>query len=149
MKKYAIFILLLIFPFCLNAQSSMTDQQVFEYVVKQYDKGASQTEIVSELFKKGVDMKQLQRVRTKYAKDYKNLQAGGMSGSSSDDRLRVANGEPIIKETHWFRMTAHSQSLVPQTIEDITQAVWVPRTGVDEKMSSSYASLEWLWEEIR
>lgn len=58
-------------------------------------------------------------------------------------------GEQILKETHWFRMSAHSQSLVPQTIEDITQAVWVPRTGVDEKMSSSYASLEWLWEEIR
>lgn len=58
-------------------------------------------------------------------------------------------GEQILKETHWFRMTAHSQSLVPQTIEDITQAVWVPRAEVDEKMKMSYASLEWLWEEIR
>lgn len=58
-------------------------------------------------------------------------------------------GEQILKETHWYRMTAHSQSLVPQTIEDITQAVWITRAEVDEKMKMSYASLEWLWEEIR
>lgn len=58
-------------------------------------------------------------------------------------------GEQILKETHWFRMTAHSQSLVPQTIEDITQAVWITRAEVDEKMKMSYASLEWLWKEIR
>lgn len=112
MKKYAIFILLLILPFCSNAQSSMTDQQVFEYVVKQYDKGASQTEIVTELLKKGVDMKQLQRVRTKYAKDYKNLQAGGMSGSSSDDRLRVANGESVAQRTSLSDFISNTSDLL-------------------------------------
>ena len=58
-------------------------------------------------------------------------------------------GEPILKETHWYKMNALSQSLTPQTIEDITQAVWIPRADVDEKMKASYASLEWLWEEIR
>lgn len=58
-------------------------------------------------------------------------------------------GEHILKETHWYKMNAQRQSLTPQTIEDITQAVWVPRAEVDDKMKASYASLEWLWEEIR
>ncbi|MCQ2276087.1 MAG: NUDIX domain-containing protein [Bacteroidales bacterium] len=58
-------------------------------------------------------------------------------------------GEQILKETHWYKMNALSQSLTPQTIEDITQAVWIPRNEVAEKMKASYASLERLWEEIR
>lgn len=56
------------------------------------------------------------------------------------------NGQPILKETHWFRMSANTQSLTPQTVEDITQAVWVPREQVPEKMENSYPSLKWLWE---
>lgn len=59
------------------------------------------------------------------------------------------NGEPVLKETHWFNMFAHSQSLVPQTVEDITQAVWVPEEEVDKKMQASYPSLADLWDKIK
>lgn len=59
------------------------------------------------------------------------------------------NGNPILKETHWFAMSAHSQSLVPQTVEDITQAVWVPKNEVDDKMQASYPSLAELWKNIK
>ena len=55
-------------------------------------------------------------------------------------------GEPILKETHWYAMRAHSQSLTPQTVEDITQAVWVPFEEVGSKMESSYPSLQMLWK---
>ncbi len=57
-------------------------------------------------------------------------------------------GEPILKETHWYAMRADSQALTPQTVEDITQAVWVPKCEVAEKMKESYPSLEMLWNEI-
>ena len=58
------------------------------------------------------------------------------------------NGEPILKETHWYEMHASSQKLIPQTEEDITQALWVPRCNVADHLKSSYPSLEMLWQEI-
>lgn len=57
-------------------------------------------------------------------------------------------GEPILKETHWYAMRAHSQSLTPQTVEDITQAVWVPFEEVRQKLEQSYLSLKALWKEV-
>lgn len=56
-------------------------------------------------------------------------------------------GEQILKETHWYRMSAHSQSLTPQTVEDITQAVWVPRSQVEKHLQNSYPSLVQLWKD--
>lgn len=56
---------------------------------------------------------------------------------------------PILKITHWYAMQAPAQSLVPQTEEDISQAVWVPRTEVAERLRDSYLSLRGLWEMIR
>ncbi|MBR4786852.1 MAG: NUDIX domain-containing protein [Bacteroidales bacterium] len=57
------------------------------------------------------------------------------------------HGEPILKETHWYAMRAPQQPLVPQTEEDISQAVWVPLVEVDTKMELSYPSLKALWKE--
>ena len=73
----------------------MTDQKVFEYVVKQYEMGASQTEIATDLLRKGVDMKQLQRVKNKYGKEYKNFISGNKKQNAvmNEDRSRTSNGE--------------------------------------------------------
>ena len=95
MKKIAILIsLVILLPYALKAQSTMSDQKVFEYVVKQYEMGASQTEIASDLLKKGVDIKQLQRVRNKYGKEYKSLMSSqSKSKIMNEDRSRSNNGE--------------------------------------------------------
>ena len=53
---------------------------------------------------------------------------------------------PILKITHWYAMQAPAQSLVPQTEEDISQAVWVVRPQVAERLRDSYLSLRGLWE---
>ncbi|NRB51768.1 MAG: NUDIX domain-containing protein [Saprospiraceae bacterium] len=37
---------------------------------------------------------------------------------------RTKKGNRILKRTYWFRMDAPSQALVPQTEEDIEQAIW-------------------------
>lgn len=58
----------------------------------------------------------------------------------------ILKDKPILKITHWYSMQAHAQSLVPQTEEDIAQAVWVPRKEVAAKLETSYASLRTLWE---
>ena len=61
----------------------------------------------------------------------------------------VLHGEPILKQTHWYTMHAKRQSLTPQTVEDITQAVWVPIEEVSGKLEESYPSLRELWEGMR
>ena len=53
---------------------------------------------------------------------------------------------PILKITHWYEMRAPKQSLMPQTEEDISQAVWVARNEVSERLRESYASLKGLWQ---
>lgn len=55
---------------------------------------------------------------------------------------------PILKITHWYEMRAPQQPLMPQTEEDISQAVWVARSEVAKKLVDSYASLKGLWERI-
>ena len=56
---------------------------------------------------------------------------------------------PILKITHWYAMQAPEQSLVPQTEEDISQAVWVAREEVAERLRDSYLSLKGLWSMVR
>jgi ADP-ribose pyrophosphatase YjhB (NUDIX family) len=55
---------------------------------------------------------------------------------------------PILKITHWYAMQAPEQSLVPQTEEDISQAVWVAREEVAERLRDSYLSLKELWGQL-
>lgn len=55
---------------------------------------------------------------------------------------------PILKITHWYDMHAPQQSLTPQTEEDISQAVWVQKDEVAERLRESYLSLKRLWETI-
>ena len=56
-------------------------------------------------------------------------------------------GMPMFKETVWFEMRAlPGQQLLPQSEEDIAQAVWVPMAEVDAKLRNSYESVRDLWE---
>lgn len=59
------------------------------------------------------------------------------------------HGTPILKITHWYAMHAPAQALTPQTEEEISQAVWVPRTAVSDRLRNSYPSLQQLWTMIR
>ena len=98
MKKYAILALLLALSVnTVYAQSSsMTDDQVMRYVVKEHDKGTSNAQIVTKLMQQGVDISQIRRVRIKYERQIKQ---GGISGTSEEvpgkdvTRLRTNNGK--------------------------------------------------------
>lgn len=76
----------------LLAQSTMSDEQIMEYVQNESQKGTSQTEIVNQLMKKGVSIDQIQRLKSKYSKqnDGSVLGARDLTGSS---RLRENNGK--------------------------------------------------------
>lgn len=78
------------------AQSSMTDDQVMQYVITEYQKGTSQQQIVTKLMQRGVDITQIRRVKSKYERQQQNgglgsgqlLSSGSQSGQS---RLRSGN----------------------------------------------------------
>ena len=50
-----------------------------------------------------------------------------------------------MKQTSWFAMYAiEKQATTPQTIEDISQAVWVKKSDFESRLEQSYASLKLL-----
>ena len=95
-------LLVLLMTLCsigLRAQSSMTDLQVMQFVLKEHKPGNSQAQIVTKLMQRGVDIQQIRRVKDAYERVAKNKGLGQVSnGSSKDDkledsRMRKNNGE--------------------------------------------------------
>ena len=75
---------------------SMTDEQVLQFVVAEYQKGTSQAQIVTKLMQKGVDINQIRRVKKKYERQSGNGGLGvkdSTGESASTDRLRKRNGQ--------------------------------------------------------
>lgn len=81
----------------LHAQkSTMTDNQVMEYVIKESGKGTPQQQIVTQLIEKGVPVSQIQRIRRKYERERSKDQLGSrdISGvGNPQERLRQNNGD--------------------------------------------------------
>ncbi|WP_315379384.1 SLBB domain-containing protein [Hoylesella loescheii] len=95
-------LLVLLMTLCslgLRAQSSMTDLQVMQFVLKEHKAGTSQAQIVTKLMQRGVDIQQIRRVKDAYERVAKNKGLGQVSnGTTKDDkledsRMRKNNGE--------------------------------------------------------
>lgn len=95
MKKYVLLLLVILSTLSIYAQSGMTDTQVMEFVVKEHNKGTSQTQIVTKLMQNGVDIAQIRRVRDSYEKMKKgNSSLGNASDKESNtERSRKNNGQ--------------------------------------------------------
>ena len=77
-----------------SAQSTMTDTQVMEMLMKEKAAGTSQQQIVTKLMQSGVDIQQLRRVQKLAEREMKGTGLGNLSSSTStQDRSRVANGK--------------------------------------------------------
>ena len=58
------------------------------------------------------------------------------------------HGREVLKETYWFEMICHqSQTLVPQTEEDITEVRWFTESELSIPLGNTYASLQYLWKQ--
>ena len=82
-------------PMGIMAQSSMTDDQVMKFIVKEHNAGTPQSQIVTKLMQNGVNIEQIRRVKKKYeraAKDQGLGQVSSTTGSKNDTRLR-SNGK--------------------------------------------------------
>lgn len=95
MKRLLIFtFLFLTTAVCAVAQSSMTDNQVMAFVVKEHEAGTSQAQIVTKLMQKGVDIQQIRRVRRKYENEKNGMGiVSADRGQTADNRMRKNNGK--------------------------------------------------------
>lgn len=105
--KYIItaIVLTILFPIVTLAQSSsMTDEQVMTFVVQEQKAGTSQSQIVTKLMQRGVDISQIRRIRQKYERQNKEGGLGNVSDPTLDNqqtRLRKANGEKKTNEKNY------------------------------------------------
>ena len=85
---------------CLNvaAQSTMSDDQVLQYVVTQSQKGVSQQQMAKELLQKGVSAAQLQRVKRK-AEQLKNSSSTITNPKASGFQSRTIDPATVQRPT--------------------------------------------------
>lgn len=97
MKKYIIlFLFALLLPCYATAQSSMTDEQILKFVMKENAEGTSLAQIVTKLMQKGVTIEQIRRVKDKYERQAKNKGLGTVSSKDTEEdngRQRKNNGK--------------------------------------------------------
>lgn len=83
-------------PCYATAQSSMTDEQILKFVMKENAEGTSQAQIVTKLMQKGVTIEQIRRVKDKYERQAKNKGLGTVNSKDSEEdngRQRKNNGK--------------------------------------------------------
>jgi protein involved in polysaccharide export with SLBB domain len=116
----------------------MSDAQVMRYIQREAKAGTSQSQIAVKLMQRGVDMKQLQRVRQQVsASQGGSASASGTKSASVDgnSRLRRSNGSvmvdaqgnPLYSQTNGFAMGAAGE------IEDIADR---PNVYLPDSMST-------------
>ena len=94
-KLLFLFFTLLCFSLQVVAQSSMTDNQVMQFMMKESERGTPRNEIVTKLIERGVSIEQIRRIRDKYEKqqDGSVVGAKNISGTTGQERLRTNNGD--------------------------------------------------------
>ncbi|RKV80281.1 MAG: capsule biosynthesis protein, partial [Alloprevotella sp.] len=100
MKSLKTILLSLSFFFCCAltfAQSTMTDSQIMDYIVKENAKGTPRSQIVTQLMERGVTVDRIQKIRRNYERQKKKEVQGAVNISGVKDgteaRLRKNNGE--------------------------------------------------------
>ena len=130
--------MLLLLCAVLSHAQGMSDAQVMRYIQREAKAGTSQSQIAVKLMQRGVDMKQLQRVRQQVsAAQGGTTSASGTSSSSGggNSRLRRSNGSvmvdaqgnPLYSQTSGFAMGAAGE------IEDIASR---PNVYLPDSMST-------------
>ena len=83
-------------PVQMQAQSTMTDQQLVTFIMEERDKGTTQNEIITKLMQRGVDIQQIQRIRRKYERQISKGGMGSIADNAIDNaasRMRQNNGQ--------------------------------------------------------
>lgn len=136
MNKFVLTTLLL---FCamLTYGQGMSDAQVMRYIQREAKAGTSQSQIAVKLMQRGVDMKQLQRVRQQVTASQSTSKSASSTGGAVDGRSRLrksngsvmvdAQGNPLYSQTSAFALGAAGE------IEDIADR---PNVYLSDSMST-------------
>ena len=130
--------MLLLLSAVLSHAQGMSDAQVMRYIQREVKAGTSQSQIAVKLMQRGVDMKQLQRVRQQVNTTQGSSQSASSTSSGSvggNSRLRRSNGSvmvdaqgnPLYSPTNAFAMGAAGE------IEDIAER---PNVYLPDSMST-------------
>ena len=142
MKRYILPFIMLLFCMATMAQSSMTDDQVIKFVIKEQKAGTSQQEIAVKLMEHGVTPEQIKRVQKKAERLKKEQGLGAVAGKNSDDenqgRRRRNNGQDKtsqkIKDEKKSRRLLTADEVEKRDEEDARQI----RGQLDEFMPDSF-----------
>lgn len=59
-------------------------------------------------------------------------------------------GRPVLKKTYWYLLSCHDETaLTPQREEDITEAVWCDHATTAHRLTTSYPSIQRVWEKAK
>ena len=151
MKRYLFALLVAVISFStVSAQSSMTDDQVMQFVLKEPSAGTSQSQIVTKLMQKGVDINQIRRIKAKYERQSKNGGLGLVKDETvgrTEDGLRTNNGD--TKETLAQKSMMKKNKLknkkkkkngkqLKEVNENSSQRVGAVKTARKKSMNGSY-----------
>ena len=124
MKRIILFsVFLALCSFHMYAQSSMTDEQVLRYVMKEHEAGTSQSQIITKLMQRGVDIQQIRRVKKTYERVAKDKGLGQVSAGTTkektNDRMRKNNGAEKEDHNSDFKIKA-TDKVSEKTVYDKT-----------------------------
>ena len=119
-RRYFVALLLfLVVAPVVFSQSTMTDEQIVQYVIKENESGTPREQITMNLMKKGVSMEQLRRIQAKYEKQKGGTLLGSkdLTGSSQvKDRLRSNNGGKKKEEN--YRRSSTKEDIDESTLTE-------------------------------
>lgn len=118
----------------VSAQTSMTDNQVMQFMIKENERGTSRADIVTKLIERGVSIEQIKRIREKYEKQQSGTVIGAknISGYDEKNRLRQNNGEGKAE------VQGNNQRNAPQQAVNTNLMSEKQRRAYDRERRNSY-----------
>ena len=140
MKKFILTAL-----FCITgitttwAQSSMTDDQVMQYIIKEHSAGTSQAQIVTKLMQKGVDISQIRRIRNKYQKEINDKGASATADAAVNETDKMMRKGTNTKRERTTQTTEEKQEMTTTQRRQPTKKKKASTVAAD-KPSTQYFS---------
>ena len=140
MKKFILTAL-----FCITgitttwAQSSMTDDQVMQYIIKEHSAGTSQAQIVTKLMQKGVDISQIRRIRNKYQKEINDKGASATADAAVNETDKMMRKGTNTKRERTTQTTEEKQEMTTTQRRQPTKKKKASTVATD-KPSTQYFS---------
>lgn len=112
MKKFILTALFCITGITITwAQSSMTDDQVLQFIIREHSAGTSQGQIVTKLMQKGVDISQIHRIRKKYQKEINDKGASATADAAVNETDKMMRKGTNTKRERTTQTTEEKQEM--------------------------------------